>query len=879
MQLRLVDQKPPGTQTPFSFLRRMRIGAAPALSASDNADALSLADKAGTDRKAMAIVDDQPEDRSEPALQALKEAAAWQAQYNYIGSDPAARTGGGLVVKGGELVVWAIDRRQPLRPLAVAVAIDGGLVFEGTIDPAGGGVFRKTGCQLGAHRALELLIEGCPLYRRSLATAQMFTAEATRSELAEYLSRERRNWQARAQRRSLHGQIDGTLARLARGTETGEAGAVPPLLRHFARRWKTGLHTGDSLALAAWTVGEILGDPARRQMFCLDADTEALLNAPAFNTEVVPGDISVALMCFWRLHHAGTDLFSDDGLRQLQYKFASAPFIGIKNNHRLVTEPVRARLQAPVPGSLGGELPVSWYWLYKYRDQGEADRLKDAQQVLALSFREVLTDALDPERLSFTPRYWIIWWSAWAMGDDIRFSRFDLALVGLLTGTDRPELAVAEHGGEYWRQRLADTVYRGLPGLTSLSGCAPDLPRPAVPEAPRCDLAIIGHVNGSGLARNMAMFSEALAGCRPLLFDAGSGRCLNAAQPQDAEVRAGVVLLCVNADTVPEVLGRFAALCDGAHVIGFFLWETDQPPETHRYGALLVDEIWTPTTFVAEAYRRIATVPVAVVGKGLRPPEPRAWQPFVAHFRDRSPAFTFLSIADFSSSIVRKNPLDAVRAFQKAFDRDNDNVRLVLKVRRIDTAHWSNIDGYWEEVERRIAADRRIGLVTGDLPHEDYLALIASCDALVSLHRGEGFAYPIADAMMLGRPVVVSDFSGTSDYCSEATALLVEVDMVSVPPAQLRCTGPIGNWAVPRLDSAVAAMRRVVTQRAEAAERAERARAQVAALYDFDAWREALLERLTPQLLLASEAARPPAPIAFASPGACRLPAADSRPG
>ena len=416
----------------------------------------------------------------------------------------------------------------------------------------------------------------------------------------------------------------------------------------------------------------------------------------------------------------------------------------------------------------------------------------------------------------------------------------------MLEPATAPGALVAEQGAEVWRPRLYDAFYRAMPGLTALSLACPPAPVPD-DDLPRCDLAIIGHVNGSGLARNMAMFVDALAPCNPLVFDVQTGRCMGDEKPDAALLRARVVLLCVNADRAPEVIARFAPLCAEAHVIGFFLWETDHPPDLHRFGALAVDEIWTPLQFVADAYRQITDVPVSLVGKGLRPPPPARWQRLARRFR-RDGAFTFLHVADFRSSIVRKNPLDTVRAFRAAFDADNANVRLVLKLREIDRAHWSNFEGHWDEAEALAAGDPRIEMLVGDISNDEYRALLGACDAIVSLHRGEGFCYPVADAMMLGRPVIVTDYSGTRDFCNADTAFLVEADVVPTPPGHMRCATPIGHWALPRLDSAVAAMRAVVARRADAAARAAAGQARIASQYDFSAWRDGLLARLAPYL-------------------------------
>ncbi len=827
MSLSHTDPSPGTRRTPFAFLQRRGRDVAPPPETRPPAP-LSEADRA-----------------------LLAQAATIAAAPHWLQAASAdRRVEGGVQLEDGEFVVWGIDRHTPQRPLAIALLVDGEVVLETFTEPASGLLRAASGCQLADHGTLELALDGHRFHAPGFADLRPFPAAGAR-EARELLERQRRAWSGHALRRAVQSDITGTLDRLARdhseGAEPAAEGVPSAFLRHLAATTQSPIRGAGGLALANWIVSDVFEDPLRREIFCLDPATEALLNAPAFNTQLLRADVSVALLCFWRRHYQSLDLFSDDGLRRLQFKFVTAPFIRLKTNDRLVTPAIRDRLSAPSGLNGANQLPWSWYWVCLHEDQGRAERLADPEHLLALSFREVVADALDPGRLSFNPASWAAWWGGWGFGDNPGASRFDLALIALLE-PERPAAALfAEQGAAHWHARLDEAFYADMPGLAALSLLCPAALGLAPEPPPPCDLAIIGHTNGTGLARNMAMFVDALAPCHPLVFDARTGHCVNDPAADPAGLRARVVLLCVNADQAPLLIARFAALCAEAHVIGFFLWETDHPPPHHRLGAGMVDEIWTPSHFVAEAYRKMTDVPVAYVGKGLRPPQPARWQRAARRFR-RDGAFTFLFVCDFGSSIIRKNPMAAVRAFRAAFDADNRNVRLVIKIREIIPAHWSNIDGYWEELEALAAADPRIEFLLGDLSDDEYWALLGACDALVSLHRGEGFCYPVADAMQLGRPVIVTDYSGTRDFCTEQTAFPVAADIVPTPPAHMRSNGPAGNWALPRHDAAVAAMRQALTQRGEAATRAAAGRDLVASRFDFIAWRAQLLERLAPHL-------------------------------
>src|SRR5205085_2419993 len=115
-----------------------------------------------------------------------------------------------------------------------------------------------------------------------------------------------------------------------------------------------------------------------------------------------------------------------------------------------------------------------------------------------------------------------------------------------------------------------------------------------------------------------------------------------------------VVVAAVNAQDIPAVYVRDRhQVLEDSHVVGFFLWETSKAPRVQQLGIDLVNEIWTPTEYVARVYASSAKV--HVVGKGLYASSailPR-------NIKDPG-TVSFLTVFDFHSSIERKNPLACV---------------------------------------------------------------------------------------------------------------------------------------------------------------------------------------------------------------------------
>lgn len=125
------------------------------------------------------------------------------------------------------------------------------------------------------------------------------------------------------------------------------------------------------------------------------------------------------------------------------------------------------------------------------------------------------------------------------------------------------------------------------------------------------------------------------------------------------------------------------------------------------------------------------------------------------------------------------------------------------------------------------AADPRIFIIDKDLRRPQVDALTGLADCFVSLHRSEGFGLGMAEAMGLGKPVIGTDYSGNTDFLTEATGFPVAYRLIPVPPGAY--PGYEDQvWAEPDLEQAAWSMRRIAAGADGVAARAEAARRYMA---------------------------------------------------
>ena len=119
-------------------------------------------------------------------------------------------------------------------------------------------------------------------------------------------------------------------------------------------------------------------------------------------------------------------------------------------------------------------------------------------------------------------------------------------------------------------------------------------------------------------------------------------------------------------------------------------------------------------------------------------------------------------------------------------------------------------------------------------------ALYGAADAVVSLHRSEGFGLVIAEAMLRGVPVVATGWSGSTDFLSEATGLPIGYDLVPAVDPQDTYDFSETVWAEPRIEEAAQALGLLRSDPARARSLGESAAAFAAAAFGPAAYAEAI---------------------------------------
>ena len=259
---------------------------------------------------------------------------------------------------------------------------------------------------------------------------------------------------------------------------------------------------------------------------------------------------------------------------------------------------------------------------------------------------------------------------------------------------------------------------------------------------------------------------------------------------------------------IPSVWARDAFRVPNA--IAMTVWETDTMPAQWRSTLNHTLEVWLPCDYNVRVFEPRLSKPVfklphaTLASPESSPPEG------LPRLRVQPGDFIFYGIFEWQE---RKCPAGQIAAYLRAFQEDGPHV-LVLKA---NPGARDAAAAALSDARRRTGSSARVDLHCEAWSDAEIAGLHARGDCYVSLHRGEGWCYPLFEAACRGTPVIATGYSGPLEYLHAGAHQLVPYSMTGVQQPYL-FYHPRMHWAEPDLDEAGRRMQWVYTNRDAARE-------------------------------------------------------------
>ena len=132
--------------------------------------------------------------------------------------------------------------------------------------------------------------------------------------------------------------------------------------------------------------------------------------------------------------------------------------------------------------------------------------------------------------------------------------------------------------------------------------------------------------------------------------------------------------------------------------------------------------------------------------------------------------FVFYSIFEWQE---RKCPLELLEAYVRAFPTETDTLLLI----KTNPGAVSVARQAVEKVRQQVRSEARIAMCCAAWSEAHIAALHERGDCYVSLHRGEGWGYPLFEAASRGTPVIATGYAGPLDYLQPRAHQLVRYEL------------------------------------------------------------------------------------------------------
>ncbi|GAA5100081.1 glycosyltransferase [Chryseobacterium ginsengisoli] len=235
----------------------------------------------------------------------------------------------------------------------------------------------------------------------------------------------------------------------------------------------------------------------------------------------------------------------------------------------------------------------------------------------------------------------------------------------------------------------------------------------------------------------------------------------------------------------------------------FYLnWESEYIPKEYVDNLNFYDEIWVPAQYCKDILANYCDIPVNVIPYPIEIDVDDKKDEEAESFYDKN-SFNFFFMFDYNSTLERKNTLNLINAFEKAFGKNDKSVSLTIK-----TSKSTRFVKERELLESYVSGFQNIKIVEKIYDKQTLYKIIRGCDAYVSLHRSEGFGLTMAEAMFFGKPVIATNYSGNLEFMNDENSFLVDFKKAKIGSSIINYDSNT-VWSEPNVDHAAELMRLV----------------------------------------------------------------------
>lgn len=253
--------------------------------------------------------------------------------------------------------------------------------------------------------------------------------------------------------------------------------------------------------------------------------------------------------------------------------------------------------------------------------------------------------------------------------------------------------------------------------------------------------------------------------------------------------------------TLPTVrlFHQFDLQCIGrSKKIGYTIFELDKFNKVEKAHLKSMDEIWVCTEWAKTIIEsNNIHVPTKIVHLGV--------DLSIFHPVDYVPSdYVFLSAGKWE---VRKSQNEIVEAFNRAF-KPSDGVQLWLSMHNGFMAPTDLHSQKQTYLNTTMGKAGKIKFV-GPFDKQDGIARImnmSSCGVFPS--KAEGWGLETLEMMACGKPVIVTNYAGHTEFCNDSNSVLLQPDKETVPAYDGKWFFKQGNWCSFNIDDLIESMRK-----------------------------------------------------------------------